>query len=649
MGLSKSQVQMVAVLLIGTLLVVLNQTLVSPALPVIMRDLQIGATTVQWLTSGYSLVEAVIIPLSAYLMGRFSTRKLYLSGLLIFGVGSLFAAISPNFYGLLLGRVLQAVAAGIFMPMVFTLIMLIFPREKRGSGMGLVTLIIGFAPAIGPTVSGVLVDSIGWRALFVLITVITVLIIVAAFFALENFGQFDRITFDKLSVVLCSVGLVCVLYGFSTFASSSNIALTLAMIAVGALVLFFFVKRQLKLETPLLEMRVLKVRNYRVTVLVAMANFGTLAGLGTLLPLYIQVVRGYSALDTGLVMLPGAVLGAVVGLIAGRMFDRFGARKCVLPAIIVFFGGTLGMVFFFNESADLVLITGIYLVLSLGMQFLNTPMNTWGINSLDNRVIQHANALMNTLNQVAASFMTAVIISVSSLGWLVVPDADPAYQNYMGDHMGFIVVALLPLFALVLITLFVHDRKSEPTEAASHAIDMMGFGKEASAIPVSRAMNVEPYFAHDTDDVRTVAAIMAEHKTSGVPIVDARMRVVGFISDGDIMKYIARNDARALGPSMMIYAQDLEKFSQRVHDLVKLNVMKIATKNVIALNATTPLEEACLLLAEKRIKKVPIMEGGKLVGSLSRSDIIRAMMASIAQGTPEDEPVSAIHPEGAPA
>ena len=180
LGVGRKELVMVGVLLVGVLLAVLNQTLLSPALPAIMGDLQVDATTVQWLTSGYSLVEAVVIPLSAYLIGRFTTRQLFISAFALFTAGSLAAAIAPNFWVLLLGRVLQAACTGMSMPMVFTVILLVFPREKRGTAMGVIGLIIGFAPAVGPSVAGLLVDSVGWRALFAIVTVLSVVVIVLA-------------------------------------------------------------------------------------------------------------------------------------------------------------------------------------------------------------------------------------------------------------------------------------------------------------------------------------------------------------------------------------------------------------------------------------------------------------------------------------
>lgn len=629
MGLTRKQISTVAVLLIGTFVVVLNQTLLSPALASIMRDLSIDAPTVQWVMSIYSLVEAVIIPLSAFLIGRFSTRQLFITGLIIFTAGSLLCAFSPDFIFLLLGRVCQAIAAGIFMPMIFTVLLLIFPREKRGSAMGLVSLVIGFAPAVGPTLSGILVDSIGWRMLFVVITVVGVLLVLSAVKFLENYGDFERTTFDKLSVVLSTIGLVCLLYGLSTFSSTTNPLMTAGFIVVGLVVIAIFVRRQLKLENPLLKVTVLKTRNYRIAIIVAIINFGVLIGLGTILPLYLQTLRGFSALETGLTLLPGALIGAFVGYFAGRLFDRWGVRKCVVPGVIIFFVGTLGFLLF-DMNTDLLVICAIYTVVALGIQFLTTPMNTWGINSLDNSVIQHANAVTNTLNQVSAAFMTALIVSISALGSVIAPGADPVTQLYEGDHLAFVATAILAAIAFIVVIFFVRDKRTARSAHLSpRSIQQFTPDQNADKIPVSRAMNTDPYFVTSAATIREVAQIMVDNKASGVPIVSEGRQVVGFISDGDIMKYIGRSDGILDSTYMLYQVPDPQTFPQRVSNLIDMNVMQIATKSVIAVKSDSSLEDACHLLSEKRIKKVPVVEDGALVGSLSRSDVIRGTMANL--------------------
>lgn len=322
LGVGRKELVMVGVLLVGVLLAVLNQTLLSPALPAIMGDLQVDATTVQWLTSGYSLVEAVVIPLSAYLIGRFSTRQLFISAFALFTAGSLAAAVAPNFWVLLLGRVLQAACTGMSMPMVFTVILLVFPREKRGTAMGVIGLIIGFAPAVGPSVAGLLVDSVGWRALFAIVTVLSVVVIVLAVVVLRNYGNFARAPFDKLSVVLSTVGLVCVLYGLSTFASSDNMAVTAGLIAAGLVLCALYVRRQLTLPEPMLQVGILRTRKYATAVVIIVIVQAALMGTGVITPLYIQGVLGFSATMSGVAMLPGALIGAFMGLVSGRLFDR---------------------------------------------------------------------------------------------------------------------------------------------------------------------------------------------------------------------------------------------------------------------------------------------------------------------------------------
>ena len=632
MGLTRKQIIIVVILLAGTLLAVLNQTLLSPALPAIMADTHVDATTVQWLTSAYSLVEAIVIPLSAYLIGRFPTRKLFIFGISLFAVGSLLAAFSPIFPVLLLGRMCQAAATGVVMPMVFTVILLIFPREKRGSAMGIVSLAIGFAPAIGPSVSGLLVDSVGWRALFIVVSVLAIIIVLCAVFFLESYGDFDPTSFDKPSVVLCSIGLLCLLYGLSSITSTSVVAASAALIAAGAILLIFFVRRQLKLEVPLLKVDVLKTRNYAITVSVVALLQAALVGTGVLLPIYLQNLLGISALETGIIMLPGAVIGAIIGYFAGRWFDRFGPRKVIIPCAFVFLLGGCGLVAF-SLDTPIPFIIAVYTCLSVGLTGTITPINTWGINSLDNRVIQHANALSNTMNQVGASLGTAILVSLSATSVFLFPDMPTVEQTMMGDRIAFCFTAALMIAIFVIIVVAVKDnRKSAFTKTVDAANAMRLPTKANDHIAVDLAMNKEPYFVHDTDTIREVAQILAANKTSGVPVVDADKKVVGFISDGDIMKYIGKNDGAILDASRMLYQiPETENFMQRVADLIDLNVMRIATKGAISVPSGSSLDDACRLLAEKRIKKVPVVDGeGALIGSLSHSDIIRSTMANLA-------------------
>lgn len=487
MHLARKDLVMVAVLISGTLLAVLNQTLLSPALPTIMSHLNVSATTVQWLTSGYSLVEAVIVPLSAYFIGRFSTRRLFIGGICLFAAGSLLAALAPVFAVLLLGRMMQAAATGIVMPMVMTLVLLVFPREQRGSAMGLIGLIIGFAPAVGPSLSGVLIDAIGWRALFLLVTALAVAVILFAAATLRNFEGFERTTFDVPSVALSSSGLLCLLYGLSTFTSTSTPAVSVALVVAGIAILAVFAKRQLSLENPLLNIGILKSRRYRTAALTIMVMQAALIGSEVIMPLFIQNILGHSATVSGLVMLPGAVLGSIMGFFAGRLFDRHGVRGLVLFGAAFLACGSLGYLFYAIDSSVL-MVMAVYTAMALGLQMLMTPMNTWGINSLSTGSIQHANALSSTLNQVGGSFGTAFIVSLTALSATVAPQATGAEQTFAGYHLAFMGVVALLWVAILSIVLFVRNKPSDvPAQEAQNAQNARAKPGASMAVPAREA------------------------------------------------------------------------------------------------------------------------------------------------------------------
>jgi len=629
LGINKQQRTIIAILLFGTFMVVLNQTLLSPAFPAMMVEFGIDAPTVQWLTSGYSLVEAVVVPLSAFFVGRFSTRKLFIAGFSCFTAGTLLAAWAPAFPVLLAGRVLQAFATGVVMPMTFTLILLIFPRESRGAGMGLVSLIIGFAPTIGPTLSGVLIDTVGWHMMFVIIACIGAAVLLVGIFKLTNYGNFEPASFDVPSVALSSVGLLCILYGFSTFSTSDNIALTIGLIAVGAVLVYFFVRRQLALETPLLRVDVLKSRRYAVAIFTVGFMQGGLIGCSVIMPIFVQQVLGYSATVSGLVILPGALLGAFMSLFAGRLFDRFGMRRIAVPGIVTMFAGTLGMALM-GPTVDVLLVMFFNLVMSLGMQAVVTPLNTWGVNSLSNRVIQHANALNSTVGQVFISFGTAAVVSMTALSPLFAPNASPAEQLYLGEHIGFVCICAMIFLVMLSVIFLARDRATDivATQDARREQEMQARAAgEAATVRTRHIMDANPQAIPQTATIREAIALFAQSETSGIPVVDDANRVVGFVSDGDVMKYIGRNDSSFVTPMSTLYRlPDDDDILGRLDTLLNLNVMQIATEGkVITVDADTPIDEACHMLASKQIKKLPVVEGDKLVGTLSRRNVIHAI------------------------
>ena len=678
LGLAKNQLQMIVVLLAGAFVAVLNATLLTPALPTIMADMGIASTTVQWLTSGYALTEAVIIPLAAYLMGRFSTRRLFIGGMTLFAAGSLVSAVAPVFPLLLLGRVMQACATGFVMPMVFSVILLVIPRERRGSAMGIIGLVIGFAPTIGPSLSGVLVDTVGWRAIFVIVAIVATIIVACAAKMLKPYGEFRRSRFDLLSVVLSTCGLICLLYGLSSVSSSANLGLTVGLIVAGIAFVGLYAYRQLNLAESMLRVDILKTANYRTVVIVIALFQAALIGMETVMPLYIQGVLGQSATVSGLTLLPGALIGAFTGMLAGRLFDKFGVRVPVLIGAAVILCGVLGFTQFRADSPVL-LVSVMYAVLAIGIQFTMTPVNTWGVNSLPNEAIQHAQSTSNTINQVAASFGTALLVSVSATVSSAASDLAGVERTFAGYHASFCTPAILAACALVLILVLVRDKKKAtapvkevaaagsqagvpsgaavasragaPSMTASDAqADLRAPGgvpsvdapapsdafaraadKALSGFTLAQVMNPNAATVSNSACMREVIAILSSTNTSGVSVVDPAGKLVGYVADGDIMRYLARNDFNMSSPSagVSLSLQDDEDMEGRLAALANLNVMELATKRVISVDIDTPLDVACATLAKRRIKKMPVTSNGVLVGALSRRNVLHAMMGQI--------------------
>lgn len=287
----------VAIMLAGAFVAILNQTLLVTALPHIMSDLNIDATAAQWLTTIFMLVNGIMIPVTAYLIDKFSTRALFITSVGLFALGTLIAAVSPNFGTLLVGRVVQAAGAGIIMPLMQTVFLVIFPKEKRGAAMGMIGLVISFAPAIGPTLSGWIVDSYSWRTLFYIILPIAVIDLVIAIFALKNVSELRNPKLDMTSVTLSTLGFGGLLYGFSSASKGWNDPTVIISILVGVVSLYLFVTRQFKLKEPLLEFRVFKDRVFTVSMIITVIVFTAMIGASTLMPLYIQNARHMSALS----------------------------------------------------------------------------------------------------------------------------------------------------------------------------------------------------------------------------------------------------------------------------------------------------------------------------------------------------------------
>jgi len=440
----------VGIFLVGAFVAILNQTLLIPAIPHIMEEFNIDVSKGQWLTTAFMLTNGILIPITAFLIEKFSSRSLVLTALSIFTAGTILASFATNFPVLLAARIVQAAGAGILMPLMQTIFLTIFPKEKRGQAMGMVGLVISFAPALGPTLGGWIVDSFSWKFLFYIVLPIGIIDLILAFFLMKNVTQQRDTRIDVLSVILSSFGFGGLLYGFSSVGTYGwTSATVLISLIVGAVSLFFFILRQSNLKRPMLEFGVFKFAIFSLTTFLGMLVFALLIGTETILPLYTQNVRGLSALDTGLILLPGALCMGFLSPIIGRIFDKVGGKGLALGGFTILAVTSLPFMMLSLDSS-ITLITVAYTLRLIGVGMIMMPLTTAGINSLPPHLIPHGTAMNNTMRQMGGSIGTAVLVSIMSSSAANAALSDPMKSAVHGMNTSFIVSFAIAVIGLVL-------------------------------------------------------------------------------------------------------------------------------------------------------------------------------------------------------
>ena len=463
------QVRIVGVVVFGAFLALLNQTVMSPALPVIMADFAIDASTAQWIMSIYPLVSGIMVPVSAFLIDRFSTRKLFFAATGTFALGTALCALSPSFFLLICGRVLQAAASGVLLPLVAVVPMLVFPVEKRGTAMGIAGIVMSAGPAVGPVVGGAIIDSYGWRVTLGCIVPLALIILIAGVFLLENVGELKRPKLDVCSVILSTVAFGGMLYGFSSVSSLGwTSPVVLIAIAAGFICLALFIRRQLKIDEPLLELRCLKSGDFCVAAIVVTLINAACLVTNTLLPILLQTAMGASALETGMVMLPAAAVGIIISPLSGIIFDKFGPRVISIIGLALM---TAALFALSRMGADspIFLVAVLCAAQAAGQSLANMPVNTWGVNALENNLIAHGNAIANTGRQVAGGLGTAIIVTLMTSVTMSAgaSGASTVAATVSGTSAAYMACAGIGLVSLVFGIVKIKNPKKRVNAAAS--------------------------------------------------------------------------------------------------------------------------------------------------------------------------------------
>ncbi|WP_051912499.1 MDR family MFS transporter [Carnobacterium funditum] len=456
---TKQIASILGVIIMGTFVTILNQTLMSTALPSIMKEFSITTTQGQWLTTAYMLINGIMVPITAYLVNRFTTRQLYLFAMSTFSVGTLVAATSKIYSLLIVGRMIQAIGAGIVLPLQMIVILFLFPIEKRGAAMGLIGLAMNFAPAIGPTFSGWVVQNYEWNRIFYFVLPFAVLDVLVAFFVLKNVGEIGRPKLDWLSVIYSTIGFGGLLFGFSNASSHPFFSINVALsIFVGISSIILLVKRSKQLKNPLLDFRVFKYQGYRLNLMISFIITAGLYGAIILLPIYFQTIRGLSPMQSGMILLPGALVLAVMSPITGRLFDKYGGKKLAIIGLILITTMTV-MIGFIDLETPIRTIVILQMIRSLGFSLTLMPLQTGAYNAVPLSMAPDASAMFNTQRQLAGSMGTALFVVVMTLASnTVAVKALNSVQlaNLAGFQAVFLLVGGFSFVALVM-TVFMKD------------------------------------------------------------------------------------------------------------------------------------------------------------------------------------------------
>lgn len=448
----------IGLLLVSAFVVILNETIMSVALPRLIVDLSVTAATAQWLTTGFMLTMAVVIPITGFLLQRFNTRPIFIAAMSLFSLGTLIAAIAPGFSILLIARVVQASGTAIMMPLLMTTAMTLVAPASRGRVMGNISIVISVAPAIGPTISGLILQALSWRFMFVIVLPIALAALILGAVKMKNVTVTRKTPLDVLSVILSAFAFSGLLYGLSSVgeaaAGTPQPVMPIVPVAIGVVSLALFILRQTRLapkNIALLDLRTFRSPTFAVSIAMIAISMVALFGTLIILPIYMQSVLGLSTLSTGLLLLPGGIIMGVLSPIVGRIYDRIGPTVLLVIGAVLVSGALWSMAMVLREGTPAFVIPIVHVILSIGLAFTFTPLFTASLGSVRPDLYSHGSAILGTIQQVAGGIGTALFVTLLSTGAAskIAEGASEVSSTAAGVQTAFLVGAIISLFAIV--------------------------------------------------------------------------------------------------------------------------------------------------------------------------------------------------------
>jgi DHA2 family lincomycin resistance protein-like MFS transporter len=461
----------ITILLISVFVVILNETIMGVALPHLMADLHISAGAAQWLTTAFMLTMAVVIPITGFLLQRFNTRPIFIAAMTLFSAGTLIAATAPGFEILLVGRIVQASGTAIAFPLLMTTVMTLVAPSSRGRVMGNISIVISVAPAIGPTISGLILSVLPWRWMFIIVLPIALAMLVVGALRVQNVTTPRRTRFDVLSVILSAFGFGGLVYGLSNLgAADMGTVVGWLPLSVGAVALILFVIRQLWLQRTdraLLDLRTFTSRTFTFSITMLAISMMALFGTIILLPIYMQNVLGLDTLATGLLLLPGGLAMGLLAPTVGRIYDRIGPTALLVTGSVIV-SAVFWTMTMMNEHTSFWWVLAAHFTLSIGLALLFTPLFTAGLAALKPELYSHGSAIVGTVQQLAGAAGTALFVTVmtSQAANLAIHGASDVAATAAGIRAAFLCGAIISVFAIVA-AFFI--RKGAPVDVVEGA------------------------------------------------------------------------------------------------------------------------------------------------------------------------------------
>lgn len=593
---------MIFVAAFSAFLATFNETFLNVAFTSIMADLGVGVATVQWLSTAYMLGAAVMVPISAFLYRSIPTKRLYLITVGFLVAGSVVCGLAPTFAILLLGRIIQALGTGMLIPIGMNITLEVAPKRKLGTYMGIMGAMTTLGPSSSVILAGLILAVANWHAMLWFFCALTVLCMICGACLLDDVAYLTHPKLDFLSVVEISLALIGILYGISTI-FSGNYLMAVGIMLLGFLFLATFVGRQQKLEQPLIHLQPLKVKPFAIGVIINMFSLIVIFAMNIVTPMFLQSGLGISAFAASMTLFPAILLSCVISPLAGRIYDKHGAGILLPLGFLLIGAASLGLAAV-HVTGNVIFLALLYIPVICGSALIIGPVQSLALSYLSFEQNPHGVTVMSTGFQIAGCIGASLFSGIYAI-------CQPA-------SYGFTAVCLLSaVFALGGIGLALYENRLSRTVVV----------EKPKLAGIGAIMKVEPYSISAQATALDALHCMVEKKTTGLPVVAADGTVRGFVSDGDIIRYMNGKESEASGfASMYPLWHNTGALDDRLSALAKFPVLELATEKVISIDVADDMQSLFQIFSDKRIKKIPVLQQGKLVGVVSRSDLLRQLV-----------------------